>query len=115
VVTAAALETLRVLEEEDLVNRCRQTGAYFNERLQALKARHRVVEAVRGLGLMLGLVLKQPAGPVVESCLQRGFLVNAVQERILRFVPPLVISEEQIDGLIRCLDEVLKEKFATAG
>jgi len=115
VVTAAALETLRVLEEEDLVARCRRTGAYFQERLQALKARHRVVEAVRGMGLMLGLVLKQPAGPVVDSCLQRGFLVNAVQERILRFVPPLVSSEEQIDGLIRCLDEVLKEKFATAG
>ncbi len=111
VVTAAALETLRTLEEEGLLERCRRTGAYFKEKLSALQGRHAVVEEVRGLGLMLGLVLTQPAAPVVAACRRKGFLVNAVQDRVLRFVPPLIVSRADIDRLVDCLDGVLGELF----
>jgi len=62
---------------------------------------------VRGLGLLLAMELDRPAKFIVDGCLQRGFLINCIQDRILRFVPPLIISREEIDALIDCLEELL--------
>jgi acetylornithine/N-succinyldiaminopimelate aminotransferase len=115
VITAAALESLRVLEDEHLLERCRRTGQYFKQQLIELQGRHTVIAEVRGLGLMLGLELKQAAGPVVTACMQKGFLINAVQDRTLRFVPPLIISTDDVDRLIDCLDGVLGALFRPEG
>jgi acetylornithine aminotransferase len=106
-VTAAALEVVRTLTEEKIVEHCAKVGAYFKDRLLDLKSRHACIEDVRGLGLLLGLQLNQAGKPIVERCLVKGFLVNCVQETVLRFVPPLIISAVQIDRLVACLDEVL--------
>ena len=107
VVTAASLEVLKVLEEENIVDRCSKIGAYFKERLLWLKSRHDAVVDVRGLGLLLGMKLKNKGEPVVNTCMQKGFLINCIQENILRFIPPLIIEKEQIDSLVACLDEIL--------
>jgi len=104
---AAALETVRTLEEEKLVARCSDVGAYFKSMLRTLKQRHKLVTDVRGMGLLLGMELSVEGAPVVEACMKKGFLINCIQERVLRFAPPLIISREEIDALIRCLDEVL--------
>jgi acetylornithine aminotransferase len=106
-VTAAALETVRTMEEERLVERCARIGAYFLERLKELQTRHPVVKEVRGMGLMLAMELEKAAEPLVGGCLERGFLVNCVQEKVLRFVPPLVIEKQEIDALVASLDEIL--------
>lgn len=106
VITAAALEVLRIMEQENIVKDCRKTGDYFKSRLTWLKDRHRVIEEVRGIGLMLGIKLSEKGAPIVDQCMEKGFLINCIQEYILRFVPPLVISREEIDRLIQCLDEV---------
>lgn len=106
VITAAALEVLRIMEQENIVKDCRKTGDYFKSRLTWLKDRHRVIEEVRGIGLMLGIKLSEKGAPIVDQCMEKGFLINCIQEYILRFVPPLVISREEIDRLIECLDEV---------
>jgi acetylornithine aminotransferase len=105
--TAGALAVLETIERENLVARAADTGAYFLDRLAALARTHAGVAAARGQGLMLGLELRQPAGPVVTACLERGFVINAVQDKVLRFVPPLIITREHIDALVECLGKVL--------
>jgi acetylornithine/N-succinyldiaminopimelate aminotransferase len=110
VVTAAALAVVQLFERENVVEHCRQVGAYFKEQLMSLKDRHALVEDVRGIGLLLGLKLKIAGAPIVTECMNKGFLINCTQENILRFIPPLIITREEIDALISCLDEILSLK-----
>jgi len=107
VVTSAAFEVVKVLEEESIVNHCNQIGTYFKEKLLWLKSRHESIVDVRGLGLLLGMKLKMKGETVVKTCMQKGFLINCIQEDILRFIPPLIIREAEIDSLVACLDEIL--------
>jgi acetylornithine/N-succinyldiaminopimelate aminotransferase len=106
-VTAAALETLKVMVEEGIVDRARETGDYFTDALKQLKLRHHCIIEVRGKGLLLGIQLKGPVDELVPLLMEKGFLVNCVQGDTLRFVPPLIIQKNEIDALIRCLDELL--------
>jgi acetylornithine aminotransferase len=108
-VTAAALEVCKTLVQGGVLNQGRETGAYFKEKLQWLKKRHETIVDYRGLGLLLGIKLAINGESLVNHCLQRGFLVNCIQENILRFVPPLIIQKEEIDALIACLDEIFTE------
>ncbi len=110
IVTAAALEVCKTLLEGKAVERGRQRAEYFKEKLHALKDRHEAIIDVRGLGLLLGIKLNFNAESMVSECMQRGFFINCIQENILRFVPPLTIREEEIDALVDCLDELLREK-----
>jgi len=109
IVTAASLEVVRILEREGLVETSRRMGAYFREQLKALSTRHSCIQEVRGLGLLVGLKLDRKGESVVNQCLERGFLINCIQDTILRFVPPLIVTEAEIDRLVNCLDEVLAE------
>ncbi|MCP4371648.1 MAG: aminotransferase class III-fold pyridoxal phosphate-dependent enzyme, partial [Deltaproteobacteria bacterium] len=74
-----------------------------------LKERHEVIEDVRGIGLLLGMKLKIDGGGIVKECMEKGFLINCIQDKILRFVPPLIIENDDIDALIKCLDNILTE------
>jgi acetylornithine aminotransferase len=107
IVTAAALEVCRTLVEENIVDQGRATGEYFKDWLFQLKERHTCVEDVRGIGLLLGMKLKFDGASIVTQCMQRGFFINCIQDRILRFIPPLIVEKEEVDALITCLDEVL--------
>ena len=107
VISAASLEVLKIISEENIIDHCREVGEYFKERLLWLKTGHRSVLDVRGIGLLLGMKLKIPGKPVVKKCLAEGFLINCVQENILRFIPPLIIEKSQIDSLVACLDKIL--------
>ncbi|MEN8758826.1 MAG: acetylornithine transaminase [Desulfobacterales bacterium] len=108
-VTAASHAVLRQMLENDIPETCRKAGAYFFDRLLQLKERHPIIEEVRGLGLLLGLKLAVDAEPVVLKCLERGFLINWIQGDILRFVPPLIVTIQEIDRMIDCLDDVLTD------
>ena len=105
-VTAACTTVLRLLIKERIVDQGRRTGDYFKERLHWLKEKHNQIEEVRGKGLLLGLRLNTEGAPYVKDCLEKGFLINCVQDNILRFAPPLIIEKQQIDELIQCLDEL---------
>ncbi len=107
VVTAASLEVVRVLSEENIIDHCIKIGAYFKERLSWLKNRHELIEDVRGMGLLLGMKLKIEGDQIVASCMEKGFLINCIQGNILRFIPPLTIEKEEIDALVAFLDEVM--------
>ena len=107
-VTAAALEVCRTLVEKNALEKGWQAGQYFREKLEALKQRHDCVVDVRGLGLLLAMELNIRGEPIVNGCLRRGFLINCIQDKILRFVPPLIIRPKEIDALVDCLDEMLQ-------
>jgi acetylornithine aminotransferase len=111
IVTAAALEVCKTLLEGNVIEQGRQRAEYFREKLVHLKQRHESIVDVRGLGLLLGIRLNFKAEFMVRRCMQRGFLINCIQENILRFVPPLIIEEAEIDALVDCLDELLGEKI----
>lgn len=106
IVSAVALEVLKILEEEGLIDHAAKMGQYFVSQLEGIRDNHPAVLDVRGKGLLLGMKLAGDGGPVVETCMERGFLINCIQDRILRFTPPLIIEKEQIDALISCLDDI---------
>lgn len=106
-VTAAALQVAKILTEDKIIEYCQEIGAYFMEKLQWLKSRHQTIKDVRGIGLLLAIELTSEAAPIQNACLEKGFLVNSVQENVLRFVPPLIIRKQEIDELISCLDHLL--------
>jgi len=108
-VTAVARGVLTSLLKDGWIDNARDTGAYFKGELERLRQAHECIVDVRGLGLILGVELDRPAGPVVEACMRQGFLVNGTQESVLRFLPPLIVTAKEVDLLIRCLDTVLGE------
>jgi acetylornithine aminotransferase len=109
---AAALAVCRVLLEGRLLDQARRMGEYLAKGLAECKDRHRVVREVRGLGLLQGMELDIDAKTVVADCLVRGLLVNATGERVLRFVPPLVITQREIDRLLETLSAIFHHRTA---
>jgi acetylornithine/N-succinyldiaminopimelate aminotransferase len=107
IITAASLEVLKVLSEENIIEHCSTVGAYFEERLLWLKKRHESIVDVRGKGLLVGMKIEMEGAPIVNACLEKGFLINCIQENVLRFIPPLTIEKNEIDALVACLDEIL--------
>ncbi|MCB0882735.1 MAG: acetylornithine transaminase [Thermoleophilia bacterium] len=104
---AAALAACRVLEDPALLQNVRVQGARLLEGLRGLVADGLAVEA-RGMGLMCGVDLVTPrAADVVGEMLQAGYLVNNTTPRTLRFLPPLVIDGDDIDGLVAALRRIL--------
>ena len=110
IVAEAALVVLKVLTEERIIEHCAKVGEYFIQQLLKLKEKHPSIEDVRGMGLLLGMKMKIDGAPIVKQCMQKGFLINCIQDKILRFIPPLIIETSEIDGLIVCLDKILSEK-----
>lgn len=108
-VTAAAREVVRTIAQEGTLSHCVAMGTYFREQLLKLKEKHAAVIDVRGKGLLLGMEINSAGAPVVKACMERGFLINCIQENTLRFVPPITIEKAQIDSLVNCLDSLLEE------
>lgn len=115
VACAAALAALDVLAEEELPARAAALGDHFAARLRELAGRHAGVRQVRGLGLMVGMELSVPVRPLVETCRERGLLANGTAERVLRFLPPLVVTREEIDRAVDILEAVLAGAGAASG
>lgn len=107
IVTAASVQVIKMLLEENIIRHGEEMGVYFKKKLSGLKAGHESIVDVRGMGLLLGMKLNIEGDAIVNSCMEKGFLINCIQGDILRFIPPLIIEKEEIDALIECLDELL--------
>ncbi len=108
-ITAGATAVVRSLLNDGWIENASVMGTYFKNELINLQQKHAVIRDIRGLGLIIGVELVIEGAEIVTACMERGFLINCVQDRVLRFVPPLIIGKEEIDPLIACLDEVLEE------
>jgi acetylornithine aminotransferase len=95
-----------------VLDHARLMGEYFAKALSNCKAQHRVVKQVRGLGLLQGMEVDLDAKDVVGECLARGILINGAGEHVLRFVPPLIITQLEIDRLLDTLGQIFSAKAA---
>ncbi len=105
---AAAKTVLNILTETDILDYARQLSIFIKEKLMALKERHACVKDIRIRGLMIGIELDRKAAPIVDRCLEKGFLINAVQEKVLRLLPPLIIERKPLENFLEVLDESLE-------
>ena len=106
-VSAVACAVVQTMIEDDLPGNAARVGKYFLDRLLALKARHKAVVTARGQGLILGLELSGPARGLVAGCMERGLLVLTAGDNVVRFVPPLIVSEADVDRAVGIVDQVL--------
>jgi len=108
-VCAAAIATLRTILEDGLLNRCEELGEYLEGELESLQHKYNFVKEVRGIGLMIGLALDIPAGDIVRKGHERGVLLNVTHDSVLRFVPPLTVTKQEINQMIAILDGIFAE------
>ncbi|HYR96271.1 MAG TPA: aspartate aminotransferase family protein [Candidatus Binatus sp.] len=106
VTCAAGVAALRALADPTLLEHVRAVGDHFRTRLEGL-GRCGGIRNVRGMGLMLGVELDGPGAAVVSRCLAAGLLINCTADRILRFLPPLVITRAQVDEGFAILERAL--------
>ena len=100
--------TLATIKSEGLVEKVAQKGEYFMVELKKLQAKYpALVKEVRGRGLILGMELTKEGRPVVEHCLANGVIINCTAGSVIRIVPPLIISKEEIDLVVAALDKAL--------
>jgi len=105
---AAGYATLKYILEHNVVENCRQVGNYLKASLEGLKAKFENIIEVRGLGLLVAVELSSDiADGVVKACLDEGLLLNAVKPSALRFMPPLIIGESEVDEAMGILEGVL--------
>jgi acetylornithine aminotransferase len=107
---AAALTVCRLLLEGRMLDHAKRMGEYLSQGLADCKDRLRIAKDVRGLGLLQGMEVLADARAVVADALARGVLINATSERVLRFLPPLIITQEDIDKLLDVLRAILSQR-----
>ena len=106
--TAAGLAALTALLEEGMLENCQKMGDYFFSRLVEVKKKFSFVKEVRGRGLILGMELNMEGGALVKEMMGRGILINCTMGNVLRFLPPLIVTQEEIDRVIKALEEVFE-------
>ncbi len=107
---AAAINVvLDLFGENHIIDHVQKTGAYLEEKLNELADKYDVIETRRGIGMMQGLVFKMPVGPVINKALEKGLILINAGNDIIRFVPPLVITKEDVDQMIGILTESMDE------
>lgn len=108
--SAAAVAVLNVLEDDGILDNVKTCGAHFLRRLTGLQQKyHNRIKEVRGKGLLIGLELHEPGRDIVETALTRGALINCTANTVLRFAPPLIVTNEQIDEVVDIVDRALAE------
>jgi acetylornithine/N-succinyldiaminopimelate aminotransferase len=110
VTCSAALAVLQTIEEDNILDHVTQVGTHFVAGLKRLQQKYAFITNVRGRGLMVAAELDRPGGHMVVKCLERGYLINCTVDSVLRFLPPLTITEQEVDGLLATLDTVLGEE-----
>jgi len=120
--TAAALAVVNIISDKKFLDRVNENGSYFREKLLELKEKHPKILDVRGKGLLIGMEIDinidievnvdnnedeiKDASFFVANCLKKGFIINGIQDKILRFAPPLIVEKIEIDRLVAVLDSL---------
>ncbi len=107
--TAAVSKVFDLFEEEKVIENVQDVAPYLEEKLDELAAEYDCIETRRGVGLMQGLVFKCPVGPIINKALEKGLILINAGANIIRFVPPLVITKENVDEMIQILSPCIEE------
>lgn len=110
----AGLETVRIMQEEGLLHNAATVGAHLENALQAGLAGLADVREIRGQGLMLGIELDKPCGALLAQGAERGLLFSVTADRVVRLVPPLILSMAEADEIVSILVPLIKEFLASA-
>ena len=106
--TAAINKVLDLFEEKHIIDNVEIVGSYLEKRLEELVRKYDIIETRRGMGLMQGLVFTQPVGSIIQKALDAGLVLINAGEKIIRFIPPLVITKEHVDEMITILESCLQ-------
>jgi len=106
---AAGVAVIEAIEEGNLLENAAELGQYAKGKLEQLKQKHFIIDSVRGIGLMIGIELTSPGNDIVDKCLQKGLRINCTSGTVLRFMPAMIATKDQIDQAIEILDAVLSE------
>ena len=108
-VRAAGSKVFDMFESRNILDNVNEVSVYLDDKLQVLVSKYDVLKETRGLGLMRGLEFNVPVGPYINKALEKGLLIISAGTHIIRFVPPLVITKENVDEMIQILEESLVE------
>ena len=108
----AGIETIRIMEEDGLLQNAATVGAHLKAALQAAFAGEAGVKDVRGQGLMIGIELAKPCGVLVQRAVDAGLLVSVTSESVVRLVPPLILSTAEADAIVALLAPLVKAFLA---
>jgi acetylornithine/succinyldiaminopimelate/putrescine aminotransferase len=107
--TAAAVATVETILESGFLDHVAGIGAYFMDGLKAIASKRPVILEVRGKGLLIGVEMKDPVAPIVKKMLEAGIVCGPAGPNVLRFAPPLIITEAHVDRVTAALDKALGE------
>lgn len=105
---AAALAAMETILQDGVQENAQSMGEYFKNQLTTLAQKYPYVKEVRGLGLMLGMELTIEGKDIVARCLEQGLLINCTNGNVLRFLPPLIITRDEVDQAVAILDQAMK-------
>jgi len=106
----AAIAVIETIEQEHLLGNAENMGRYIMDKLAQLKQKYPLIDHIRGKGLMIGIQLTGPGAEIVDKCLQNGMRINCTQQSVLRFMPSMTVTKEQIDQAVEILDNVLSQE-----
>ncbi len=104
---AAGVAVIEAIEQDNLLTNANRMGQYAMEKLGQLKEKYPIIDHVRGKGLMIGVQLTESGGGIVDKCLENGLRINCTQGNVLRIMPSMTVTSEQIDKAIEIIDDVL--------
>jgi acetylornithine/succinyldiaminopimelate/putrescine aminotransferase len=106
---AAGIATIQTIEEDHLLENCQAMSERFRSHLEKLQAELPIITQLRVCGMMIGIDLSIPSTPAVAKCMERGVLINATHDTVVRLLPPLNVTAEQVDEGCAVLADVLRE------
>jgi acetylornithine/N-succinyldiaminopimelate aminotransferase len=113
----AGVETIRIMEEEGLLENAAKVGSHLAAALtHALSAElaSQSVKEIRGMGLMLGIELAKPCSALVQQCADKGLLISVTADTVIRLVPPLIMTEAEADEVVGLLCPLIKQLVSAA-
>jgi acetylornithine/N-succinyldiaminopimelate aminotransferase len=105
---AAVSKVIDLFEEMNILDNVNATGAYLYEKLDEIAAKHDYVKSHRGIGLIQGLECNGPVGEIINKAIEKGLLLINAGTNIIRFIPPLIATKEDVDNMIEILDSVME-------
>ncbi|MCA9111949.1 MAG: aminotransferase class III-fold pyridoxal phosphate-dependent enzyme, partial [Planctomycetaceae bacterium] len=106
---AAGVATVETIEQDGLLDNCQEMSDLFRSRFEALKDELPIIEEVRVKGLMVGVDLTIPSTPAVAKCMERGLLINATHDTVVRLLPPLNVTAAEVEEGCDIIASVLRE------